>query len=158
MLSDNPNNNILELIYHPKNFPDIYSYYLMNDDDIAKFVFDYKELEYNPIKNFLYDDILSDSNLTYAIYSNTKSDYYRIIYDYISITSNGGSCNILSKFYESQKINDLQSDNVNQLFISDDKFDSENKNSDSSDSIYNKTENIVNIINLFNIKISFNLP
>jgi hypothetical protein len=147
---------ILEFIFHPKNFPDISSYYLMELADIEKFEYDYRELSHNSIKNFLYSEDLTDLNTSYHIYGNTQSDFFKKMYDYLMISQKGGFCDLLNRFYSLQN----QNTDIKDLFLSDKNFDSESDNqndiirkdnkSESSDSIYKKTEDIVNIITLFN--------
>lgn len=121
------NKCILEFIYTPNDFPEIYSYYLMDINDINKFKYYYKELKFNPIKNFINNEYLTIDNTTYNVYENNKSEFFITISNYISITK---SCDLLSKFYE---LIDKQIDNTS-----------------SDNYLFEETENVVNIINLFN--------
>ncbi len=122
------NKCILEFIYSPLNFPEIYSYYLMDMNDINKFKYYYKELKFNPIKNFLNNEYMTIDNTTYNVYENNKSEFFITISNYLSITK---TCDLLNKFYdliEKQIDNTTSSDNL----------------------LLEETETIVNIIDLFN--------
>ena len=118
---------ILEFIYTPNNFPEIYSYYLMDINDINKFKYYYKELKFNPIKNFLNEENLTIDNTSYNVYENNKSTFFITISNYLLITK---TCDLLSNFYD---LINKQLDNTT-----------------SSDNLIDETDNIYNIINLFN--------
>ena len=118
---------ILEFIYTPNNFPEIYSYYLMDINDINKFKYYYKELKFNPIKNFLNEENLTIDNTSYNVYENNKSNFFITISNYLLITK---TCDLLSNFYD---LINKQLDNTT-----------------SSDNLIDETDNIYNIINLFN--------
>ena len=119
---------LLEFIYSPNNFPEIYSYYIMNINEINKFKYYYKELKFNPIKNFLNNETLNIENTTYNVYENNNSDFFINISIFLSISK---TCDILSKFYD---LIDKQTDNT----------------SSSDNQLFDETDNVINIINLFN--------
>ena len=119
---------LLEFIYSPNNFPEIYSYYIMNINEINKFKYYYKELKFNPIKNFLNNETLNIENTTYNVYENNNSDFFINISIFLSISK---TCDILSKFYD---LIDKQTDNT----------------TSSDNQLFDETDNVINIINLFN--------
>ena len=133
---------ILEFIYYPDNFPEIYSYYLMDINDINKFKYYYKELKFNPIKNFLNNNDLTIENTCYNVFENNNSEFFITIEKFILLTK---SCDLLLKFYE---LIDKQLNKSN-VSISDDIICIDNSKS-SNDSLLENTECVVNIINLFN--------
>ena len=122
---------ILEFIYTPQTFPEIYSYYVMNINDIDKFIYYYKELKINPIKDFLNNEEININNSSYNIYDNNKSDFFIKIENYLLITK---TCDLLERFYElfdNQLINNYYESSENNL-------------------LFDETEKATNIINLFN--------
>lgn len=118
---------LLEFIYSPNNFPEIYSYYIMDINEINKFKYYYKELKSNPINNFLNNEPLNIENTIYNVYENNKSDFFIKIYEYLKISK---TCDLLSKFY--------------------DLIDKQIENTSSDNQLFEDTDNIINIINLFN--------
>ena len=119
---------LLEFIYSPDKFPEIYSYYIMDINEINKFKYYYKELKFNPIENFLNNETLNIDNSTYNVYENNKSDFFINICNFLSISK---TCDILSKFYE------LIDKQIEKTTLSD-------------NILFDETDNVINIINLFN--------
>ena len=135
--------NILEFVYYPNNFPSITSYYLLDNEKISKFEFDYKDLQINPIINFMQNEDLNDDNSSYHIYNNNESEHYKKIHDLILISQPGINCDLLEHFYKLQnnpKPYELK------IITNDNNLDTD----DSNESLYRQSDNIINVVNIYN--------
>jgi hypothetical protein len=100
----------------------------MDINEINKFKYYYKELKFNPIKNFLNNETLNVDNTTYNVYENNNSEFFINISNFLYISK---TCDILSKFYEL--------------------IDKQIEYTTSSDNqLFNETDTVTDIINLFN--------
>ena len=139
LLNDLSEYSILELTYHPNNFPSITSYYIMNKEQINLFLYQYDELKYKSINDFFYNDNLSIDNTNYYIYDDYKSNNFNILYNYIKFSSSfGASCDLLTYFYKLLNNDNNKEEKINiQTELED------------LDDIYKDTEDISNVLEIY---------
>ena len=105
----------------------------MTYQQLEHFLFEYHELKHKPITNFFNNEPLNTDNSNYHIYYK-ESDNFNILFNYIKFTStNGASCDLLSRFFYL-----IYNDTLNHI------------NDEDDDELYRDTEDISNILNIYN--------